>query len=418
MNSFTNTAKVTLQASNEAQLYASHLLGSVGAETAAAGQKAAISSPSHWFGCGMGDLTGYPDSSPVDAPLPLASYADAALDALRALSSVPLPASLNGGGLLALRAQMTGLSRQGAISAGGSCRILPTADGHIAVNLARDYDWQLLDAWLLTAAEPNWENVAQLVNTRTTKALLDQGRLLGLAIADAETPVVEQTRWFDLCYQAPGKQLERRGKQLPRVIDLSSLWAGPLCSHLLQLAGAEVIKVESSQRPDGARNGSPAFFDFLNGQKQQLQLDLHNAKGQQQLGDLIRSADIVIEGSRPRALRQMNIHAEAMLDDNPGLSWISISGYGRNEPEANWIAYGDDAGVAAGLSALLKQSTGQWMFCGDAIADPFTGLHAAVAALASWREGGGKLISLSLVQTLRHAITFHRKLSSQQGNTP
>jgi crotonobetainyl-CoA:carnitine CoA-transferase CaiB-like acyl-CoA transferase len=84
---------------------------------------------------------------------------------------------------------------------------------------------------------------------------------------------------------------------------------------------------------------------------------------------------------------------------------VSITGYGRGEPQANWIAYGDDAGVAAGLSAILHQVTGQWLICGDAIADPLTGLHAALAGWASWLAGGGHLVELSLEQTVRHCIT-------------
>jgi hypothetical protein len=62
--------------------------------------------------------------------------------------------------------------------------------------------------------------------------------------------------------------------------------------------------------------------------------------------------------------------------------------------------------VAAGLSQLIHGQTGRWLFCGDAIADPLTGMHAALAALASVRAGGGHLLSLSLHQTVRHCLTF------------
>jgi len=189
------------------------------------------------------------------------------------------------------------------------------------------------------------------------------------------------------------------------VLDLSSLWAGPLCSHLWQAAGAEVIKVEGSRRPDGARSGSAEFFELLNHGKRTVTLDLHQTAGQRELHELIQQADIVLEGSRPRALRQMGIIAEDMICEKPGLSWVSITGYGRREPQANWVAYGDDAGVAAGLSAILHEVTGQWLICGDAIADPLTGLHTALAGWASWLAGGGQLIELSLEQTVRHCIT-------------
>ena len=85
---------------------------------------------------------------------------------------------------------------------------------------------------------------------------------------------------------------------------------------------------------------------------------------------------------------------------------MSISGYGRDEPQAQWIAYGDDAGVAAGLSALMSQTCGERLIVGDAIADPLTGLHAALAAWANYRQGGAALIELSLVDVVRHCRAF------------
>ena len=69
-----------------------------------------------------------------------------------------------------------------------------------------------------------------------------------------------------------------------------------------------------------------------------------------------------------------------------------------------WIAYGDDAGVATGLSALLNESSGYKVFCGDAIADPLTGLHAAVLAWDAWTRGGGVLLDVSLCGVLARCI--------------
>ena len=63
------------------------------------------------------------------------------------------------------------------------------------------------------------------------------------------------------------------------VIDLSALWAGPLCGDLLARSGATVVKVESTQRPDGARRGARAFFDLLNGRKRSVGLDLQSRQG-------------------------------------------------------------------------------------------------------------------------------------------
>ncbi|NND69410.1 MAG: CoA transferase, partial [Halioglobus sp.] len=305
---------------------------------------------------------------------------------------------------------MTGLRRNGAIAPGGSCRILPCADGHVAVNLARDSDWQSLDAWLQTPTNPDWDSVMHRVRGCDRNTLIERARLLELAVVDAQPGTAEVNHWFAVNHAVARARLPSKPA---RVIDLSSLWAGPLCGLLLQQVGCEVIKVQGSQRPDGARLGSPAFFDFLNGGKQQLTLDLHTTAGRHALRELLQDADIIIESSRPRALRQMGIHAEQLLQEIPGLTWVSITGYGRQEPEANWIAYGDDAGVAAGLSALMHTITGRWMFCGDAIADPLTGIHAALAALADWRTGGGRLLSLSLVGTVQFCITYSNNVRQQ-----
>ena len=91
---------------------------------------------------------------------------------------------------------------------------------------------------------------------------------------------------------------------------------------------------------------------------------------------------------------------------NPGLVWISITGYGRAGEAGDWVAFGDDAGVSAGLSALLTASTGSPIFCGDAIADPLTGLHAALIALSQWRRGTGGLFPIALRDVVAHCIAF------------
>jgi hypothetical protein len=87
-----------------------------------------------------------------------------------------------------------------------------------------------------------------------------------------------------------------------------------------------------------------------------------------------------------------------------GCVWLSITGYGRGAPMREWIAYGDDAGVAAGLSWLLRQSSGVNTICSDAIADPLTGLHAALLAWTAWAQGGGVLLDLSLNGVLARCI--------------
>lgn len=352
---------------------------------------------------GLMAMTGRADGPATVCPVPLASCADGALQALRALTGRDILPGVPGSRLLTERAAITAQTRTGGQSAGGHCALLQASDGVIALNLARESDWEMLPAWLEREAPGDWSQLRALIATRDSATLVERGRLLGLAVADATMVPRNPCDWVIL--NIHGECVPPPPDQLPLVIDLSSLWAGPLCSHLWQQAGARVIKVESERRPDGARNGPEEFFDLLNRDKEQLTLPLHTSTGQAELRSLLLQADIVLEGSRPRALRQMGIIAEEILAENPALTWLSITGYGRGEPRGNWIAYGDDAGVAAGLSAILHESTGEWLVCGDAIADPLTALHAALAGWSSWLRGGGRLLDLALERTVRHCIT-------------
>lgn len=306
-------------------------------------------------------------SVPIFIPRVLADWADAQLARLGL-------AHIGGAQLLTERAAIAGFGSRGRISPGGSCRLLDAAGGGVALNVARDEDWSLLPAWLEVDAVGSWTDVEALVRERPARELVARGREMGLAVAVDEIPEP----------RAPAVPRLARPSRLARgarVVDLSSLWAGPLCSHLLQQLGCEVVKVESIHRPDGARRGPSTFFDLLNAGKASVALDFRTAEGRAQLEALVDSADVVIEGSRPRALRQLGIDAEATCARKPELTWIGITAYGRSPATENWIGYGDDVGVAAGLTARVRERTGETRIVGDAIADPLTGIAAAVAAV-------------------------------------
>ena len=83
----------------------------------------------------------------------------------------------------------------------------------------------------------------------------------------------------------------------------------------------------------------------------------------------------------------------------------------------DWIAFGDDAGVAAGLSWLLREASGYTVFCGDAIADPLTGLHAALLAWTARAQGGGVLLDVSLYGVVARCIAAGCA-SDQSGSPP
>jgi crotonobetainyl-CoA:carnitine CoA-transferase CaiB-like acyl-CoA transferase len=357
-----------------------------------------------WARCGAMALTGFADGPPLPAPGALAACAEGALLALRALApQAPLPS--DGAALLGEHAACLGHRRRGRVSAGGTCRLLRAADGWIAVNLARADDVAAVPAWLeCDVAGDVWIAVEREVAGRRTAELLERGWLLSLPLAPAAPPPALAPDWLRAA-QA-GESLATPPARPPLVIDLTSLWAGPLCTSLLAAAGARVVKVESTGRPDGARGGSAHFFDLLNGAKASVALDFRSESGRRALRGLVARADLVVEGTRPRALAQLGIDAEAFVAGRPGRTWVSITGYGRRDPAPGRAAFGDDAAVAAGLAAATAAHNGEAapVFCADAIADPLAGLHAAAAAWAAWRSGGGSLLDVALRDVAGHAL--------------
>lgn len=351
-----------------------------------------------WARSGALWLTGRADGPPLLPTAPVASVAAGALGALRALAPDADCEGIDGAALLGERAACAGLRRRGRIAPGGTCRLLRARGGWLAVGMPRgDEDWRLVPAWLQVERPPSgepWTFLAEVLADRPRADVVSRGRLLGLPVApcDPPDPGLAPRPW--LRREALGER-RRPETKTPRVVDLTALWAGPLCGDLLARAGAEVLKVESLQRPDGARLGPRAFFDLLNGRKQSVALDFRTAEGRRGLRRLVDSADLVLEASRPRALRQLGIDAEGWVSARPGRCWLSLTGYGRSAPQGDWVAMGDDAAAAAGLPFCVDAAEAP-VFVGDAIADPLAGLLGALSALAAWRSGGGELVGVAL----------------------
>jgi crotonobetainyl-CoA:carnitine CoA-transferase CaiB-like acyl-CoA transferase len=149
-----------------------------------------------------------------------------------------------------------------------------------------------------------------------------------------------------------------------------------------------VVKVESAARPDGTRAGPAEFFDWINGGKLSYQADFTYPEG---LRRLLAAADVVIESSRPAALQRRGLGPENQPRD--GRIWLRVTGHGTDGDRAGWVAFGDDAAVSGGLVAGTAEAP---LFCGDAIADPLAGLHAALAVMESRGRGGGEIVELSM----------------------
>jgi hypothetical protein len=282
---------------------------------------------------------------------------------------------------------MRGFTPKGRTSANGSCRLLATRDRPVALNLPRADDLAVLDALIeAPVGADHWSSIEAWTATRTAGEVIERMKLLHLAageLGEATTDAVVRTR------VAPSR--EARPLSELTVIDLTSMWAGPLCALLLRCAGASVLKVEARARRDGARLDE-RFYSWLHPPGQaELILDLGTPAGREQLRDLLESADVVLESSRPRALRQLGLGVE-QLSLQPGVVWAAITARGPAEPMA--VGFGDDAAVAGGLVAMGAERTA--MFCGDAIADPITGMFAAAEVLEAIEDGGGMHLGISM----------------------
>lgn len=350
-------------------------------------QPADVDAARLWAECGGQWLTGGPPLVPAEAVRHLTGIVRH-LDARGAGLAHSFTAE--GLGVIGERAALLGLHPSSTVSCGGATRLIEAADAWICVSLARDDDLDLLPAWLGIDAgldEP-WGPVARALGDLPQEDAVARGAELGLACA--------------VLGEARGRHnavlVERLGDDPPIdlrglvVVNLGALWAGPLCGDVLARLGATVVKVESTGRPDGSR-AQPAFFDVVHERQKMVAVDFTKADGIGALAALLGAADVVIEGSRPRALAQLGIDAASVVAIGKPRIWLSITGHGRVEPFGSRIGFGDDAAVAGGL---IGGTSAAPTFLADAIADPLAGLTAA-ATVVDLLDGGGRwLIDVAL----------------------
>lgn len=348
-----------------------------------------------WARSGAMALTGRADGPPLVAPGAPALMAQLEL----ASTAVALTArsgtrpDLPDVGVLGERAAISGFSRRGPWSCGGSFRTLTTSDGWVGISLARQDDLDLVPALVeSTGFTDPWDAIARWARTQTSATAAERMLMLNLpgrAVSFDDSPATR-----------PGVQIRQGGRrqhttERPLVVDLTSLWAGPLCAHLLGRGGADVIKVESTNRPDGARRGSAEFFDLLHAGHRSISLDFQSPPQVEQLIALLSRADLVLEASRPRALARLGVPVEELVAG--GTSWLSITASGRDSDE---VGFGDDVAVGAGLHV---RDGDELLPCADALADPLTGIVAARAASEALLNDTSALIDVSMYHVCREA---------------
>ena len=335
---------------------------------------------SRWAMSGAMSLTGESSGPPRQVPVGVTLR----MEQLATIIGEMTGLSIDGPALLGERAAIAGYTRQGNRSVGGHAQLVESIDKPICINFARPDDLLLIPAWLQEEIDPNNRmEVLSSLKKFESQQLMKQADLLGIPLG---VPEVEEYEYP--AYLTEGKKSKKRAEST-LVIEFGSLWASPLCGDLLRRSGCRVIKIESLSRPDGARRGPSGFFDLLNGGKESLALDFKDDSSLKFLRKIVKEADVIVEGSRPRALRQLGVDAETEVEN--GKVWVSITGYGRTGPRSKGVAFGDDAAVSGGL--FLKDPLS---FIADAVADPSAGLLAAVIALSALESEKGWLIDVPL----------------------
>ncbi len=336
------------------------------------------SATSVWGNSGLAYLTGRPDGPPDFSRANVLTHAQRVAAAVAERLSITIDAA----GLLAGRAALLGLTRGGRVSAGGATRLLAAADGWCAITLSRPDDAAAVPALVQAddvTGDP-WPTLRRWAATQPLCAVIERATLLDLPAAGLGEVAAGAPRIRPRGARGPARDVTGL-----LVADLSSMWAGPLCGQLLTRAGATVVKVESPRRQDGTRAGNQAFFDWTNAQKLSYCVDFDRQADE--LRELLAVADVVIEGSRPAALTRRRLGPDHVAPGK-GRIWLRIKGYADGRP-----AFGDDAAVGGGLVGVATDGP---VFCGDAIADPLTGLEATRVVVESLGRGGGELIEVSM----------------------
>ncbi|MDO8209441.1 CaiB/BaiF CoA-transferase family protein [Conexibacter sp. CPCC 206217] len=216
-----------------------------------------------------------------------------------------------------------------------------------------------------------------------------------------------------------------------RVLDLSRLLPGPFCSLLLADLGADVLKVEDMGMGDYVRWSPPyvegvedsarsALFLALNRNKRSIRLDLKSAAGREVLLRLVRDADVLLESFRPGVLDRLGVGYERLREENAGLVYCAITGYGQDGPLRDRAGHDTNYLGLGGLLALTGERDGPPVQASAQIADVGGGaLMGAVGILAALRErdrsGEGQLVDVSMTDG---ALSWLAMQAAQQLNDP
>ncbi len=199
-----------------------------------------------------------------------------------------------------------------------------------------------------------------------------------------------------------------------RVLDMSMFFAGPSLAQILADAGADVIKVESVQRIDGWRGSgtqvegeapsweSSPYFNWINRNKRDVTLNLHDPRGVSVVETLARKADVLIENFTPRVMAEFGLDYARLSEINPKLIMISLSGFGADVSWRDYVAFGMSTEQMSGVAHLTGYEGEGPLYTGMTGGDLFSGVMGAVDVLAALlhreRTGQGQHLDFSQIE--------------------
>ena len=198
-----------------------------------------------------------------------------------------------------------------------------------------------------------------------------------------------------------------------RVLDVSTVLAGPLACQVLGDFGADVIKVEHPRHGDSmrshgpAKDGVPLWWTVLGRNKRCVGLYLGDPEGAEVFRELARTAQVVVENFRPGTLERWGLGPDVLRADNPGLVLVRVTGFGQTGPYAARPGFGTLAEAMSGFAHVTGQPEGPPTLPPFGLADAIAGLSAVIAALLGLHargRWGGQDVDLSILEPIVTAL--------------
>ncbi|GAA0962200.1 CoA transferase [Actinocorallia libanotica] len=201
-----------------------------------------------------------------------------------------------------------------------------------------------------------------------------------------------------------------------RVLDVSTILAGPLCAQILGDFGADVVKVEHSTRPDGMRghgrskDGHALWWKEVARNKRTVGLTLSAPEGAEVLLRLVERADVLVENFRPGTMEKWGLGPDRLHEVNPGLVVARVTGFGQKGPYAGRAGFGTLAEAMSGFAHLTGDPDGPPTLPAFGLADSVCGIAASSAVMMALfhrersADGRGQVIDMSLLEPLMAAV--------------